>query len=70
MSVITFKTSPEGKFALRRTRKQLIADADKFASAQEDMAGRAREDSEHWHYVALADLLREMAYMLKEETNG
>ena len=44
-----------------RTHEELIADAEKFATAQRDLAGRQDEDSRHWHHIALADLLLEMS---------
>lgn len=50
---------------MTRTREQLVADAEKFAAAQEDLAGRSSEDSQHWHHIAVANLLREMARELQ-----
>jgi len=49
---------------MERPLHQLITDAERFAAAQENMAARSKEDSEHWHHVALANLLREMASAL------
>lgn len=50
---------------MSRTSEQLISDAEKFAAAQEDLAGRASEDSQHWHHVAVAGLLRELAARIR-----
>lgn len=49
---------------MKRTIHQLIAHAHKFADAQSQIAAQAKEDSQHWHHVAVADLLREMASAL------
>jgi hypothetical protein len=55
---------------MKRSREQLIADAARFAAAQDDLAGRCSEDSQHWHHVALAMLLREMASALSSQLQG
>lgn len=45
-------------------RTALLERAERFALAQEQMAADASEDSQHWHHVALANLLRELAAAL------
>ena len=52
---------------MERSREQLTADARKFAAAQDDLAARSKEDSEHWHHIALRDLLLEMSAALTDE---
>jgi hypothetical protein len=50
---------------VKRTPAELIEDAERFAVAQETKAAHSKEDSEHWHHVALAALLRDMAAEIK-----
>jgi hypothetical protein len=47
----------------------LLERAERFAVAQENYAAQANEDSQHWHHVALANLLRELASALSSH-NG
>ena len=46
------------------TLPDLIAQARGFANAQRHVAARSTEDRTHWHHVALADLLDELAERL------
>jgi hypothetical protein len=48
-----------------KTDDELLHSADEFAAAQEQMAARAAEDSEHWHHRAVAWLLHELAARLR-----
>lgn len=42
----------------------LLERAERFAVAQEHYAAQAAEDSQHWHHVMLANLLRELVSAL------
>lgn len=55
---------------MKRTILDLIESAERFALAQEDMAVRSQEDSQHWHHIALAELLRDMASALTPAERG
>lgn len=44
-----------------KTNTELYALAEQYAVAQEHLAASASEDSQHWHFVALKDLLMELA---------
>lgn len=48
----------------------LKAQAERAALAQEDLASRADEDSQHWHHVMLANLIRTMAALIHDEREG
>lgn len=49
---------------------ELLARAERFALAQEQYAAQASEDSQHWHHVGLANLLRELACALTSQDCG
>jgi len=46
------------------TDAELAAYLLKYAEAQDHMAARSNEDREHWHHVALRDVMNESAKRL------
>ena len=55
---------------MTRPPSELILSAERFALAQETKAAHSKDDSEHWHHVAVAQLLREMAATICALTSG
>lgn len=43
---------------------ELYSSAEEFAVAQERMAANATEDRQHWHHIAVRDLIMELASRL------
>lgn len=50
----------------REAVAELVDQARSFAAAQSHMAANATEDREHWHHVAVMELLTKMADALSQ----
>ncbi len=57
--------SDTGNIYHSKTDGELVAAAGEHAIAQQHLAANAQEDSQHWHHVALAQLLEELAARLR-----
>jgi len=53
-------------FFSAKTDEELRKSATEFAIAQEKMAARSQEDSQHWHHIAVHNLLLELAKRMKK----